>query len=55
MTINMLAYKNHIPASKVEIPAYSNLINGSIAGAIAGFATNPFDLIKTRLMTFQSN
>ena len=55
MSINAIAYKSGIAASLIVIPTYVNLINGSIAGAIAGYLTNPFDVLKTRLMTFQSN
>ena len=52
MSINMLALRTGVPASVIEIPTYVNLINGSVAGAIAGYLTNPFDVLKTRLMTF---
>ena len=53
MSIKALAFKSGIPAAAIEIPTYMNLINGSIAGAIAGYLTNPFDVLKTRLMVSQ--
>lgn len=54
MSIKALSFRSGIPAATLEIPTYVNLINGSIAGAIAGYLTNPFDVLKTRLMVFQS-
>ena len=54
MSIKALAFKIGISASAVVVPTYVNLINGSIAGAIAGYLTNPFDVLKTRLMIFNS-
>ena len=37
-----------------EAPRYIDSINGSVAGAISGFLTTPFDVLKTRRMTFTS-
>jgi hypothetical protein len=34
------------------IPGYINGINGSIAGSFSGFVVTPFDVAKTRLMTY---
>ena len=51
-TARALAYSSGKPISMVEVPGYINSINGSIAGAIAGFLTTPLDVLKTRMMTF---
>ena len=53
MSINLLAFRSGVAPTLVLIPTYINLINGAISGAIAGFATNPFDVLKTRLMLQQ--
>ena len=45
-----LAFKAGVPASALEVPAYVNLANGCIAGGVAGYLTNPFDVLKTRIM-----
>ncbi len=36
----------------MELPGYINALNGAIAGSFAGFTVTPFDVIKTRLMTY---
>ncbi len=38
--------------NEVKIPGLINGINGSLAGAFAGFIVTPFDVAKTRLMTY---
>ena len=51
-SINYYAAKHQVSAENVQIPTFVNSINGSIAGSTAGFLTTPFDVIKTRKMTF---
>jgi hypothetical protein len=34
------------------LPAYANSLNGATAGSISGFLTTPFDVLKTKKMTF---
>ena len=46
MSINLLAFRSGVSTALVFVPAYINLINGAISGAIAGFTTNPFDVLK---------
>lgn len=54
VSIKYIAHKNGIPPEMTTTPVVVNLLNGSISGAIAGYLTNPFDVVKTRLMTVQS-
>ena len=54
VSIKYIAMKNGIPPEMIQTPVVVNLLNGSISGAIAGYLTNPFDVVKTRLMTFQA-
>ena len=49
----MLARKTGVTVAAELIPTYINLINGALSGAVAGYLTNPFDVLKTRLMLFQ--
>lgn len=38
----------------MKIPSLINGINGSLAGSISGFLVTPFDVAKTRLMTYDT-
>ena len=49
----MLAIRTGATVAAELIPTYINLINGALSGAVAGYLTNPFDVLKTRLMLFQ--
>lgn len=51
ISIKYIAHKNGIPPEMTTTPVVVNLLNGSISGAFAGYLTNPFDVVKTRLMT----
>ncbi len=44
--------KNIAKSDPSQMPGYMNSINGSIAGSFAGFLVTPFDVAKTRLMTY---
>ena len=50
--IKMVALKTGQNESSVQIPALANAINGSVAGSFAGFIVTPFDVAKTKLMTY---
>jgi len=54
MSVRALAFKTGMPSSALEVPAYLNLVNGCIAGGIAGYLTNPFDVLKTKIMLEES-
>lgn len=49
----MFAKRYGIPEDQVELPGLSNALNGSLAGALSGLITNPMDVLKTKMMTFQ--
>ena len=34
------------------MPSLVNALNGAMAGSFAGFTVTPFDVLKTRLMTY---
>ena len=48
----MLAYKTGQNENQVKLPGLINGLNGSIAGSCAGFLVTPFDVVKTKLMTY---
>ena len=50
--IKLMAYRQHIPQSEIVLPSYVNALNGALAGSFAGFTVTPFDVLKTKLMTF---
>ena len=50
VSVQALAFKAGVPASSLEIPAYLNLVAGCVAGGVAGYLTNPFDVLKARIM-----
>jgi hypothetical protein len=50
--IRLLSYKTGKDPSQVQLPGLVNALNGSLAGSCAGFTVTPFDVIKTRLMTY---
>ena len=50
VSIKAIAFKTGLAASALEVPAYVNLVNGCIAGGVAGYLTNPFDVLKTKIM-----
>ena len=54
-SIKYYAKQRNERAEDVKIPMFVNSINGSLAGSTAGFLTTPFDVIKTRKMTFQTS
>ena len=47
-----MAYKTGKNENAVQLPNIINAINGSIAGSFAGFIVTPFDVAKTKLMTY---
>ena len=38
----------------MRIPSLINAANGSLAGSFSGFMVTPFDVAKTRLMTYDT-
>lgn len=50
--IKLIAYRTNQNPNTVEIPSLINGFNGSIAGSFSGFIVTPFDVAKTRLMTY---
>lgn len=48
----MIAYRTSQNENIVQIPSLINGLNGSIAGSFSGFVVTPFDVAKTRLMTY---
>ena len=50
--IKLLAFRSNKSQAEVELPGIINALNGAIAGSFAGFTVTPFDVLKTRLMTY---
>ena len=50
--IKLLAFRTSKSQAEVELPGFINALNGAIAGSFAGFTVTPFDVLKTRLMTY---
>ncbi len=50
--IKLLAYRTKKSEDSVELPGMVNALNGAIAGSFAGFTVTPFDVLKTKLMTY---
>ena len=53
LSTRLLAFRTGITSAHIIIPTYISLINGAVSGAVAGYLTNPFDVLKTRLMLQQ--
>lgn len=41
--------------SEVELSSFRLALNGIVAGAFSGFIVTPFDVIKTKQMTFDAS
>jgi solute carrier family 25 S-adenosylmethionine transporter 26 len=52
MQIKLIAYRTKQDENLVQIPSLVNGLNGSIAGSFSCFLVTPFDVAKTRLMTY---
>ncbi len=52
LQIKLIAYRSKQDEARVQIPSLMNGLNGSVAGSFAGFMVTPFDVLKTRLMTY---
>ncbi len=50
--IKLMAFRTGKNESVVELPGWINALNGAVAGSFAGFTVTPFDVLKTKLMTF---
>lgn len=44
--------KKGIREDTVELPGMVSAFNGALAGSFAGFTVTPFDVLKTKLMTY---
>jgi hypothetical protein len=50
--IKLLSLKTGQSESTVQLPGAVNALNGALAGSFAGFTVTPFDVVKTKLMTY---
>ena len=50
--IKLMAYRTGKNQNVVELAGWINALNGAVAGSFAGFTVTPFDVLKTKLMTY---
>ena len=48
----MVAFRSGQSEGTVELSSFANALNGAVAGSFAGFTVTPFDVLKTKLMTY---